>query len=162
MKCISLWQPWASAIPLGLKRIETRGWSTNVRGRIGIHAAKRWTLDIRQFIAQRRDLFPGELPEQLPLGAVIATAVLVDVQPTEVLLARGVSGIERAYGDFRPGRFGWILEDVVALKKPIEVSGMQGFFVVPDELFPAAARQEPTPAQHALFPAPRRTAGAPA
>lgn len=26
MKCISLWQPWASAIACELKRIETRSW----------------------------------------------------------------------------------------------------------------------------------------
>ena len=26
MKAISLWQPWASAIALGAKRIETRSW----------------------------------------------------------------------------------------------------------------------------------------
>ena len=26
MNCISLWQPWATAIALGLKTIETRSW----------------------------------------------------------------------------------------------------------------------------------------
>jgi len=41
MKALSLWQPWASAIALGSKRIETRGWATSYRGPLAIHAAKR-------------------------------------------------------------------------------------------------------------------------
>lgn len=34
MKAISLWQPWASAMALGLKSIETRHWSP-ASGEIG-------------------------------------------------------------------------------------------------------------------------------
>lgn len=37
---ISLWQPWATLIGLREKRIETRGWYTDKRGWIAIHAAK--------------------------------------------------------------------------------------------------------------------------
>ena len=37
---ISLWEPWAAAIKLKLKCIETRGWSTKYRGPIAIHAAR--------------------------------------------------------------------------------------------------------------------------
>uniref|UniRef100_A0A6M3J354 ASCH domain-containing protein n=1 Tax=viral metagenome TaxID=1070528 RepID=A0A6M3J354_9ZZZZ len=32
MKAISLWQPWASAMALGWKKIETRSWGTSYRG----------------------------------------------------------------------------------------------------------------------------------
>ena len=41
MRAISLWQPWASVVALGSKRIETRHWSTGHRGPLAIHAAKR-------------------------------------------------------------------------------------------------------------------------
>jgi hypothetical protein len=41
MKAISLSQPWASAIALDLKSIETRSWQTKYRGRIAIHASAR-------------------------------------------------------------------------------------------------------------------------
>ena len=41
MKAITLWDPWASAMALELKRNETRGWSTPYRGPLAIHAAKR-------------------------------------------------------------------------------------------------------------------------
>ena len=39
MKAISLHQPWASAVAIGVKQNETRGRKTHVRGRIAIHAA---------------------------------------------------------------------------------------------------------------------------
>lgn len=39
MKAITIWQPWASLIALGVKTIETRSWSTDYRGPLAIHAA---------------------------------------------------------------------------------------------------------------------------
>nr|WP_254625658.1 hypothetical protein [Nostoc sp. TCL240-02] len=41
MKAISLWQPHASLVPLGLKRHETRSWGTSYRGPLLICSAKR-------------------------------------------------------------------------------------------------------------------------
>lgn len=41
LPCISLWQPWASALAIRSKRNETRSWATSYRGPIAIHAAKR-------------------------------------------------------------------------------------------------------------------------
>lgn len=40
MKCLSLWQPWASFIAWELKPTETRAWYTSYRGPVAIHAAK--------------------------------------------------------------------------------------------------------------------------
>ena len=40
-RTLSLWQPWASMIAVGLKRHETRSWETSYRGLLAIHAAKR-------------------------------------------------------------------------------------------------------------------------
>ncbi len=42
MKLITLWQPWASAMSLSMKRIETRSWGTDYRGPLAIHAALTW------------------------------------------------------------------------------------------------------------------------
>jgi len=125
MKAISLWQPWASAIALGHKSIETRGWSTKYRGPLAIHAAKRWTRAEREFAAEERAL--GRMPERLPLGAVVATCDLVDVERAEDIVST-ISGLERHYGDYYPGRFGWILQDVRALPEPIPATGKQGFW----------------------------------
>jgi activating signal cointegrator 1 len=41
MRAISLWQPWASAVVLGIKTIETRGKLTHCRGPLLIHAAAK-------------------------------------------------------------------------------------------------------------------------
>lgn len=41
MKAITLHQPWATLISLGVKSIETRSWSTSYRGPLAIHAAAR-------------------------------------------------------------------------------------------------------------------------
>ena len=41
MKAISFWQPWASLMAEGAKKIETRKWRTHYRGDIVICAAKR-------------------------------------------------------------------------------------------------------------------------
>jgi hypothetical protein len=81
MKAISLWQPWASAIALGMKRIETRGWSTNYRGRLAIHAAKTWRTEQREFLAHAVEFGYAALArEPLPFGAIVATCMLTDVR----------------------------------------------------------------------------------
>ena len=40
IRCISLWQPWASLMARGHKYFETRSWDTKIRGEVWIHAAK--------------------------------------------------------------------------------------------------------------------------
>lgn len=131
MRAISLWQPWASAIALGVKRVETRHWSTNYTGPLLIHAAKRWTKAEREFAAAEYTL--GRLPKRIPLGALVATCTLMGCRLTEDV-AHQLGSIERMYGDYTPGRFAWFLADIQPLPEPIEYSGHQGFFNVPEEL----------------------------
>ena len=133
MKAVSLWQPWASAIPFGLKRIETRGWQTHYRGPLAIHAAKRWTRDQIK-AAGDKGLLNGP---RLPRGQVIATATLHSIYPSE-LLTVCVSPLERSWGDYDPERFGWLLVDIRPCV-PFDFKGAQGFFNVPDELIRYAA-----------------------
>ena len=138
MKAISLWQPWASAIALGYKHVETRHWSTTYRGPLAIHAAIRWTQEQRDFAAGERAL--GRLPKMVPLGAIVATCHLVDVRPTDELKFT-VSAIERIYGNYDSGRYGWVLEDITPLDDPIAFKGKQGFFNVPNKVFQMVAVQ---------------------
>jgi hypothetical protein len=161
VKAISLWQPWATAIAVGSKRIETRDWSTAYRGLIAIHAAKRlrkeellrfgscWNwcgalAPLGKRMGDRQYLW-----DLLPFGAIVATARLVDCRPTdsftqgELDLPRYpaaektntfLSWTERQMGDFVLGRFGWVLEEVQPTRWPIPYKGAQGLFNVPDEL----------------------------
>ena len=144
MKALSLWQPWASAIALGAKRIETRSWATRHRGPIAIHAAKRCVKS--ELIVSgswgaalnfRYDDDP--LWETLPFGALVAVADLVDCRPTgsftldELETPRSRDSFhstwnERMWGDYSLGRFGWILENIRALQTPIPYRGRQGLF----------------------------------
>ena len=130
MRAISLWQPWATAIAVGVKSIETRHWKTDYRGPLAIHAAKRFDKHQREFAQTEHTL--GRLPGSLPLGAIVAVVTLKDCQPTAELVHE-VSPIERIFGDFHRGRWAWLLEDIRSLDEPIPFAGRQGFFNVPDE-----------------------------
>jgi hypothetical protein len=137
MKTISLWQPWAAAIALGLKTIETRHWATAVRGRIAIHAAKRASADVRaefDFFVRDRGFGLAFAAagytdfEDLPRGAIVATCELADCLPVERIKAAGLAPAEAAWGNYGGGRFGWILRNVRPLPVPVPFTGRQGFF----------------------------------
>lgn len=134
MRTISLWEPWASAIAIGAKKIETRSWNTGYRGPIAIHAAK--TKDHAEEIYDPAlwPLFQAagiERTAQLPFGCVVATARIVDCVRTEDLLYRGIvvrNSPEYLLGGYGMGRFGWVLADVHRLPTPIPAKGAQGFW----------------------------------
>ena len=89
MKAISLWQPWASLIAYGAKRVETRAWATRYRGPIAIHAAKTRS-HLRDLDAcvefQAVVASPGG-PKHFPGGVIVAVAELADVWRVERLRA---------------------------------------------------------------------------
>lgn len=143
MKAISLWQPWASAIAIGAKRIETRSWSTSYRGPLAIHAASRMPdLDAMLFdywCAVFDTGAPYAHALLLPRGAVVATCTLIDCIPTERVDATMVrstgSGefgefVEMQLGDYTPGRFAWLLTDIKPLAEPLRRRGRQRLFTV--------------------------------
>jgi hypothetical protein len=144
MKALTLTQPWATLVALGEKRIETRSWSTKYRGEIAIHAGIRFPFDCRDlcdtppFRSVLRGFWLGA--SDLPAGRVIATALLVECIETEVATA-GIVGEnlvlnryakprhyrigrhERDFGDYTPGRWAWVLDDIKPLPEPIPARG---------------------------------------
>lgn len=159
MKAITIWQPWASLIACGEKRYETRGWATKYRGPIAIHAAAREPMRIphSEELEKFSALTAIGLWDQLPRGAVIATAELVDV-----LLIKNISKLhpetperidvefksmnfsiqiydphfhsyiavpqsELTLGDWTPGRYAWELANVKPIT-PVPVKGKQGLW----------------------------------
>ncbi len=156
MRAISLWQPWATAVAVRAKRIETRHWSTDYRGPLLIHAAKRCNkTEMRDYAGDRHWLDAlrpagatqagcAPLWELLPLGAVVAVCNLVDCRPSESFTTMELDGLrrhegepqhwgwsERMMGNFEPGRFGWVLDNIHPLRQPIPFKGGQSFFDVP-------------------------------
>lgn len=126
MKALTLTQPWATAIVLGYKSIETRSWRTNYRGPLAIHAAKGVPIEAKMFAAEEHAL--GRLQVTgLPIGAVIAMARLTDCVPTEEIRDQ-LCGLERRYGDYAFGRWAWVLKDIEPLPEPIPARGALGLW----------------------------------
>lgn len=158
MKALTLWQPWASLVALGVKTIETRSWLTKYRGPLAIHAAASMPPYGKRYVkgmtvvkdawglwkVTGRDVYAP-----VPLGAVVATCTLVDVVPTDEIQWNGSGGHgwlaggpayerhparayvyedQRPYGDFTAGRFAWLLADIVPPDPPVPAKGHQGLW----------------------------------
>lgn len=134
MRGITLYQPYAFAVIAGIKRYETRGQKTNIRGRIFIHAGKK------QVDAVLKDLTPETREKILALqhespfcdevlyrGGVIGTVEIVDCVPVESVTDT-LTERERLLGDYSPGRFAWKLYDPRPLPTPIPAQGKQGWW----------------------------------
>jgi hypothetical protein len=136
VKALTLTQPWASLVIEGVKRFETRSWSTAYRGPLAIHAAKGWTADDRGLLS---DLIRGGVLAQrptasVPLGAVLGIVELVDVYSTDAgpywewdsSMATGWT--EADLGDYSPHRFAWRLRVVEVFPEPVPASGALGLW----------------------------------
>lgn len=134
MKALSIIQPWASLIAVGIKDIENRTWRTNYRGEFLIHAsAKRlpagWTaLTSEQYAAATRLVNPyGKENDvkQLPVSAIIGKARLV-------VCVRNHPSVWA-----EKGVWNWVLADVQLFSTPIlNVKGRLGFWEFDDALLP--------------------------
>lgn len=150
MKALTLWQPWASfmvALPSPPKTIETRGWSTNYRGPLAIHAAKSEPRDVRDWFSfgPERSLLMRHFAHlaaepsvedvfaELPRGCILGTVDLFDVRPTSLLTREGELLSELFLGDYSDGRFGWMTRNARRFE-PIPCKGRQGLWDVPAEV----------------------------
>lgn len=152
-KAISLWEPWASAIAKGLKRVETRDWKTPHRGVLLVHAAKHYTGKERQKLRLLEIVHPAVLEAAIKpqLGYVVAVAELLDCKLMTDEWIGQQTPLERDLGLWEPGRVGWVLGRVVALPRPVAVSGKQLLFNVrPEHVVNAAAWQSIVLAAQAL------------
>lgn len=136
MRILTLTQPWASLVAIGAKRIETRSWATKYRGPIAIHAAKGMTSGDRLVCFNRP--FSQHLDEwcltanTLPRGAIVAVATLDKIVTTEYALTMSsMTNDERAFGNYKPDRYAWLLSDVRHLREPIACKGALGLRFVP-------------------------------
>jgi hypothetical protein len=139
MKAISLYQPWATLVAIGAKKIETRSWGTRYRGPLAIHAAKKWSLQDQSILLKEpfKTVLAGF--QEYPLGCILAVTLLegcFKIYPVPLL----ISDQEEAFGDYRPGRFMWMLELQRKVEPPIPFRGRQGLFEIPDSLIEAEWR----------------------
>ena len=137
-KVISLRQPHAWGAVHGWKDCENRGWYTDYRGPLWIHAGKSteefkdtepemWAME------GRKKLFPGLPPwKELSYGAIIGLVDMVDCVTFEVAESRKKS-------IHHNGDWCFLLENARVLKKPLPWTGQLGLFNIgiepQDEMF---------------------------
>jgi hypothetical protein len=155
MRTISLWEPWASLMRVGAKKIETRCWNTNYRGPLLICASKRLIkseiIHYLSYNSIRSALQPFAPPwpesgrrssgvnwQDLHYGKAVAVVDLISCKPTEDVTLKEYWS-ERFLGDFSPGRFAWFTENLRTID-PFPVVGKQRFFNVDFEI-PGQAAQ---------------------
>lgn len=121
MRIITVRQPWASLIAIGVKRIENRSMRISYRGELGIHAG----LGVDDSHAARLfayNQFGSADYAGLPCGAVIAVVDLVEV-------------IDKSDDPFFSGPFGWVLKNARALKEPYAMRGALHLIIpTPDQI----------------------------
>jgi len=139
MRALTVWQPFATLLAERHKKIETRSWSTNVRGAVAIHSAIKPFKEVKKLINPKSitaisNLLYPFLLDRLPTGYVLAAGNLVDCKRIDEAFLETLSPTERILGDYTIGRYAWILEDVKHFKTPILAKGSQGFWnwEVPD------------------------------
>jgi hypothetical protein len=131
MKVLSFLQPWASLTVMGLKKLETRSWSTKHRGELLIHAS----------MGQSGALLAQEPPflkyitdfSKLPFGAIIGKVQLTDIIKVQSLhmsdaVINQLTMEERAFGDYSNGRYVWVLEEPELFTKPVKMKGTLGLW----------------------------------
>lgn len=137
MKAITIHQPYASLIAMGLKQYETRHWETRYRGKIAIHAGKK-NLCVSPF--QTTHLF-GTMSKpvyeklqpvilegrDLPVGAIVAIADLTDCIKMSEKVICSMPELEQKVGHWDINRFAWKLENVQAIE-PTAWKGAQGLW----------------------------------
>ena len=109
MKALSIKQPWAWLICKGYKDIENRDWPTKFRGRIYVHAGRRFDN------ASLRLLFESYLKQLNAFGAIIGEVDIVDC-------------VTESKSPWFVGPYGFVLAHPVLYKKPIPCKGKLGFF----------------------------------
>jgi hypothetical protein len=132
MKALSIRAPWWWFILHGGKNIENRDWPTKFRGTIYIHASKWWqNTKGNSAISEALDCCGPRRSEISKIlrydalkagsGCLVGTVDIVDC------VSRNPDGGRWFFGDY-----GFVLENAVALERPIPFKGSLGFFEVPD------------------------------
>ena len=122
MKAITLWRPWPWAIFFAGKDIENRTWEPPkglIGQRLAIHAGKRFDPEAVAYLQELGFECP-ERPDDHPLGLVGTVTYS--------------GAVRSSTSEWFEGSVGWQLADPHKLEIPLEVSGKQGLWPVPDEL----------------------------
>ena len=144
MEALTIRQPhvWCiTNLRVDPKRIENRSWiaPSKLKGkRFAIHAGKKKMTrheadDIWELTGVRL------AHENLVYGAIVATAVLVDVVHPSTIEPFKRDIFESKW--YIMGHYAWVLDDVKRLKKPVPCDGQQRLWTVPADILAEMVRQ---------------------
>ncbi len=129
MKAITIHQPYAELIARGEKLVENRTWNTRHRGLVAIHASA--------FRRRRLDAIAADHQvdtEDVPRGAIVAVAELVDCVPLAEVKGRKLT-------KFAVGPRCWVLANVRRIERPIPAAGRQSLWNLTAEQVAAVESQ---------------------
>lgn len=132
MLAFSIQQPWAHSILHFGKDVENRKWRTDFKGRVIVHAGKRFDLDGYEYLID-------ELPIEASLPASDAFACGVFLGTVEIY---GCFPVERVESKWAFGPWCFLLRNPLAFGEPIAGKGQLGFFEPPREVIDAARALE--------------------
>ena len=127
MKVLSLTEPYATLIKIGVKKIETRSWKTSYRGKLYIHAS---STKIPKEYKNNKELMNLVNVNELNFGNIICSCNLVDcIEMTDKFIEEVKKNKEEFIcGVYKIGRYAWILEDIKVLENPISAKGHLGIW----------------------------------
>lgn len=127
MKVLSIKEPFATLICEKKKYIETRSWKTNYRGELYIHAS---LTKIPKEIYEREAFKLLDNPD-FKYGYIICKCNLVDcIYMNEEYIDDMKKNNYQEYicGEYKVGRYSWVLEDIEPLDVPIKAKGQLGIW----------------------------------
>lgn len=128
MRVLSIKEPFASLVFLGIKKIETRSWKTNYRGEIYIHASlTKSVIKDEKRKEKLLSLFPDNY--NFKQGYIICKAYLKDCIYMDEEFINSIKKDETEYlcGHYDVGRYAWVLDDVKVIKE-IPAKGKLGIW----------------------------------
>jgi hypothetical protein len=153
LAAVSLHQPWAIFMALGLKRWETRSWATTHRGPLVICASKGIPAYAWEFLRQSWVLsllreHRVELGDvDRTAGHALAVVSLVETVRTPDITRDAIADmshattpgrLEAALGNYGPRRWAWQTAGLRRFAKPFPASGRHGVWPISRALVEAA------------------------
>jgi hypothetical protein len=148
MKCLSMKEPWLSAVLRLGKTVENRSWAPSYRGRILLHASS--TMEEAYYSEACAIMFGIDVcpppRSELFFGGIVGAADIVDVIPKTATAAEARAVADRWGADVRwwmpvfrgKAQNGLILRNVTLLPRLVPYRGQMSLFEVPDDVLSAA------------------------
>lgn len=128
MKVLSLTEPFATLIKEGKKKIETRSWKTSYRGELYIHASQT---KMAKETERKEELMNLIQNTSLNYGYIICKCELVDcIYMTKEYVEDMKKNHYQEYlcGEYKEGRYAFVLENIIPLEKLIKAKGKLGLW----------------------------------